>query len=174
MQIDGQANINLLGTMGEGGYPAIDRRFPGSFGSAYMYFVIPKVILFRPEHSRRVFVDEVDFISAPGISPPDVCRPGGRSNNRHYIHGGFPPWAVRKGQNAIYNFYFPFSFMFSFILFLFSLLFFFFGFPFLFFFSEPRLASTKCEVFSFLISYYFIFFGIFWLINFWPDHFFVD
>ena len=77
VQIDGQANINLLGTTGEGGYPAIDRRFPGSFGSAYMYFVVPKVILFRPEHSRRVFVDEVDFISAPGVSPPEVCRRGG-------------------------------------------------------------------------------------------------
>ena len=77
MQIDGQANINLLGTMGEGGYPAIDRRFPGSFGSAYMYFVVPKVILFRPEHSRRVFVNEVDFISAPGVSARDVHRPGG-------------------------------------------------------------------------------------------------
>lgn len=76
-QIDGQANINLVGTTGEGGYPAIDRRFPGSFGSAYMYFVVPKVILFRPEHSRRVFVDQVDFVSAPGVSEPDVRRPGG-------------------------------------------------------------------------------------------------
>ena len=77
VQIDGQANINLVGTMGNEGYPAIDRRFPGSFGSAYMYFVVPNVILFRPEHSRRVFVDKVDFISAPGVSPPEVYRPGG-------------------------------------------------------------------------------------------------
>jgi len=77
VQIDGQANINLVGTTGAGGYPDIDRRFPGSFGSAYMYFVVPKVILFRPEHSRRVFVDQVDFISAPGVSDPDVHRPGG-------------------------------------------------------------------------------------------------
>ncbi len=77
VQIDGQANINLVGTVGEAGYPEIQRRFPGSFGSAYMYFVVPKVILFRPEHSRRVFVDQVDFISAPGVSEPDVHRPGG-------------------------------------------------------------------------------------------------
>lgn len=74
VQIDGQANINLVGT---GDYPALDRRFPGSFGSAYMYFTVPNVILFRPEHSRRVFVEKVDFISAPGVSPPDVQRRGG-------------------------------------------------------------------------------------------------
>ncbi|NKB22170.1 MAG: CoA synthetase [Alphaproteobacteria bacterium] len=74
VQIDGQANINLVGT---GDYPKTDRRFPGSFGSAYMYFVVPKVILFRPEHTRRVFVPEVDFISAPGTSEDGVYRPGG-------------------------------------------------------------------------------------------------
>ena len=73
-QIDGEANINLVGT---GDYPAVDIRFPGSFGSAYMYVVVPKVILFRREHTRRVFVPKVDFISAPGISPPGVYRPGG-------------------------------------------------------------------------------------------------
>ena len=77
VQIDGQANINLIGTIGDGGYPSINRRFPGSFGSAYMYFVVPKVILFRPEHSRRVFVNKVDFISAPGVSSTNVYRPGG-------------------------------------------------------------------------------------------------
>lgn len=74
VQIDGQANLNLVGT---GDYPSVDKRFPGSFGSAHMYFVVPKVILFRPEHSRRVFVPKVDFISAPGVSDPDVRRPGG-------------------------------------------------------------------------------------------------
>ena len=77
VQIDGEANINLVGTTGAGGYPEIERRFPGSFGSAYMYFVVPKVILFRPEHTRRVLVPKVDFISAPGVSDPGVHRPGG-------------------------------------------------------------------------------------------------
>lgn len=74
VQIDGEANINLVGT---GEYPQVDKRFPGSFGSAFMYFTVPKVILFRPEHTRRVFVPKVDFISAPGVSDPDVRRPGG-------------------------------------------------------------------------------------------------
>jgi glutaconate CoA-transferase subunit B len=35
------------------------------------------VILFRAEHSRRVLVPRVDFISAPGVSPAGVYRPGG-------------------------------------------------------------------------------------------------
>ena len=73
-QIDGAANVNLVGT---GPYPNLEARFPGSFGSAFMYFVVPKVILFREAHSRRVFVPRVDFISAPGSSPPEVHRPGG-------------------------------------------------------------------------------------------------
>ena len=73
-EIDGEANINLLGI---GDYPNLTKRFPGSFGSAYVYFVIPKVILFAPEHSRRVLVEKVKFISAPGISPPEIYRPGG-------------------------------------------------------------------------------------------------
>lgn len=73
-QIDGEGNINLVST---GPYPEPDTRFPGSFGSAYLYFSVPRVILFREEHSRRVFVEKVDFISAPGHSPPDIYRPGG-------------------------------------------------------------------------------------------------
>ena len=74
VQIDGAANINLLGL---GPYPDLDKRFNGSFGSAYVYFVIPKIILMAPDHSRRVLVERVDFISAPGTSPPDIHRPGG-------------------------------------------------------------------------------------------------
>ena len=73
-QIDGQANINLTGI---GDYPQQDVRWSGAFGSAYLYFMVPRVILFREEHSRRVFVPKVDFISAPGTSPPEIYRPGG-------------------------------------------------------------------------------------------------
>jgi len=57
-QIDGEANINLVRAEG--------RRFPGSFGSAFMYSVIKKTILFREEHSRRVLVPKVEFVSARG------------------------------------------------------------------------------------------------------------
>ncbi|HZS83012.1 MAG TPA: CoA-transferase [Stellaceae bacterium] len=73
-QIDGAANINLVAI---GDYAAPQVRFPGSFGSAYLYYVVPRVILFRLEHSRRTLVNKVDFISAPGTSPPGVYRPGG-------------------------------------------------------------------------------------------------
>ena len=74
VQIDGSANINLIGT---GPHPTADKRFPGSYGSAYLYFVVPRVILFRIEHTPRTLVRKVDFISAPGTSPPGVYRPGG-------------------------------------------------------------------------------------------------
>jgi glutaconate CoA-transferase subunit B len=67
--IDGEANVNLVESGG--------RRFPGSFGSAFMYFAARRTILFRDEHSRRVLVPQVDFVSAPGASPPGVWRRGG-------------------------------------------------------------------------------------------------
>jgi len=72
-QIDAQANLNLIGT---GDWPGQGVRFPGSFGSAFMYFMTPRTILFREEHSPRVFVERVDNISAPGVSPPGVFRRG--------------------------------------------------------------------------------------------------
>src|SRR5580698_9570672 len=52
-QIDGEGNINLVSV---GDYERPKARFPGSFGSAYLYYVVPKVILFRVEHSRRTLV----------------------------------------------------------------------------------------------------------------------
>jgi glutaconate CoA-transferase subunit B len=73
-QIDGQGNINLVSV---GDYAHPKARFPGSFGSAYLYYVVPKVILFRVEHSRRTLVPKVDFVSAPGGSANNVFRPGG-------------------------------------------------------------------------------------------------
>jgi glutaconate CoA-transferase, subunit B len=73
-QIDGEGNINLVSV---GDYERPKVRFPGSFGSAYLYYVVPRVILFRVEHSRRTLVPKVDFISAPGGSPDNVFRPGG-------------------------------------------------------------------------------------------------
>ena len=72
-QIDGAANINLVGL---GDYPQTDVRWPGSFGSAFMYYLVPRVILFREEHTPRVLVDKVDFVSAPGMSE-GIVRPGG-------------------------------------------------------------------------------------------------
>jgi len=73
-QIDGQGNINLV-SIGDPARPKV--RFPGSFGSGYLYFVVPRVILFRLDHTRRTLVEKVDFISAPGTSASHVHRPGG-------------------------------------------------------------------------------------------------
>lgn len=72
-QIDGRANLNLIGA---GEWPGADARFPGSFGSAFMYLMTPRTILFREEHSPRVLVERVDNISAPGVSEPGVYRRG--------------------------------------------------------------------------------------------------
>lgn len=57
-QIDGSGAINLVQAEG--------RRFPGSFGSAFMYPMVPGTILFREEHSRRTLVPKVEFASARG------------------------------------------------------------------------------------------------------------
>lgn len=73
-QIDGQGSINLVGV---GSEQRTEVRWPGSFGSAYLYFLVPRVILFREEHTRRVMVPKVDFISAPGVSVDAAYRPGG-------------------------------------------------------------------------------------------------
>ena len=74
-QIDGQANVNLVG-LGE--YPNLTKRWPGSHGTPLLYMMIPNIVLSpRGPHDRRTLVSKVDFISAPGISPPEVFRPGG-------------------------------------------------------------------------------------------------
>ncbi len=73
-QIDGAGNINL-NVIGDYARPKV--RFPGAYGSAYLYFMVPRIILFRLEHSRRTLVETVDFVSAPGTSPPNVFRRGG-------------------------------------------------------------------------------------------------
>jgi len=72
-EIDGEANVNLVG-LGE--YPRTNVRWPGSFGSAFLYYLVPRVILFREEHSPRALVERVAFVSAPGVTQ-GVMRNGG-------------------------------------------------------------------------------------------------
>ncbi len=102
-QIDGQANLNLIGT---GDWPGRAARFPGSFGSAFMYMMVPRTILFREEHSVRVLVPRVDHISAPGVSAPGVFRRGtaqalvtGRCVFR-FAEGRFALASVHPGETA--------------------------------------------------------------------------
>jgi glutaconate CoA-transferase, subunit B len=102
-QIDGAGNINLV-SIGDHERPKV--RFPGSFGSGYLYYVVPRVILFRTEHSPRTLVPRVDFVSAPGTSPDNVHRPGGPvaliTNRCHFAFdrasGGFRLVSVHPGH----------------------------------------------------------------------------
>ncbi|MEJ8839879.1 CoA-transferase [Ramlibacter sp. AN1133] len=73
-QIDGNANLNNVGV---GLYPRTQSRFPGSFGTPFIIGMVPRVILYREEHSPRVLVPKVDFVSAAGVTPPHMYRRGG-------------------------------------------------------------------------------------------------
>jgi glutaconate CoA-transferase, subunit B len=103
-EIDGAGNINLIGT---GEWPGQTARFPGSFGSAFMYMLVPRTILFRLEHSPRVLVPRVAHVSAPGISPPGVFRRGhadalvtGRAVFRFSPeHARFTLTSIHPGEN---------------------------------------------------------------------------
>jgi glutaconate CoA-transferase, subunit B len=92
-QIDGRGDINLVG-VGDPARPKV--RFPGSFGSAYLYHLIPRVILFREEHSPRTLVKKVDFVSAAGSSPAGEFRPGGP----HALVTGLCVFAFDKGRGG--------------------------------------------------------------------------
>ena len=52
-------------------------RWPGNFGSPYLYSVVKRVVLVRQEHSLRVMVPKVDYVSAAGTRGPRTPRPGG-------------------------------------------------------------------------------------------------
>ena len=103
-QIDGQANLNMIGT---GEWPGRGVRFPGSYGSAFMYFMTPRTILFREEHTARVMVPRVQHVSAPGVSAPGVFRRGhaqalvtGRCVFRFDPSRGFTLDSVHPGETA--------------------------------------------------------------------------
>ena len=74
IQIDSRGNINLHVI---GDYESPQMRLPGAYGSAMLYYMAHRVILFRTEHTKRTFVEKVDFVTAPGITPAKVHREGG-------------------------------------------------------------------------------------------------
>jgi glutaconate CoA-transferase subunit B len=73
-QIDQFANLNLI-TIGEHDHPTV--RLPGGAGSALLYYLARRVILFRSDHTPRTFVARVDCVTSPGTSPTRVHRQGG-------------------------------------------------------------------------------------------------
>ena len=77
VQIDRRGNYNLHQIGRDPDRPEV--RFPGGYGGGLIYYCARRTILFRTEHTRRSFVESVDFISAAGHTPPDVLRLGGPS-----------------------------------------------------------------------------------------------
>lgn len=73
-QIDAHGNFNLS-VIGDPARPRV--RLPGGRANGVLAFVARRLLLFRTEHSRRVFVPRVDFVTAPGTTPPGVYRLGG-------------------------------------------------------------------------------------------------
>jgi glutaconate CoA-transferase subunit B len=73
-QIDRHGNLNLI-AVGDARNPRT--RFPGGAGAPMLYYQARRVVLFRTDHSPRIFVDRVDHVTSPGSSPPSVARPGG-------------------------------------------------------------------------------------------------
>ena len=77
VQIDRQGNYNLHQLGSDHDRP--DVRFPGGYGGGLIYYAARRTVLFRTEHTRRSFVQRVDYISAAGRTPPEVLRLGGPS-----------------------------------------------------------------------------------------------
>jgi len=73
-QIDRKGNINLtcIGT-----YDAPKVRLPGGAGSAMLYYMTRRVVLFTLAHSPRIFVEKCDFITSAGQTPQYPWRRGG-------------------------------------------------------------------------------------------------
>ena len=75
VQIDRHGNYNLHMLGDDQDLPRV--RFPGGYGGGMIYYAARRTVVFRTEHTRRTLVEEVDFISAAGHTPPEVLRHGG-------------------------------------------------------------------------------------------------
>lgn len=75
-QIDQHGNFNLS-VIGDPTRPKV--RLPGGRANGVLAFVTRRLILFRTDHSPRVFVPRVDFVTAPGLPPPGAYHLGGLS-----------------------------------------------------------------------------------------------
>jgi glutaconate CoA-transferase subunit B len=74
IQFDRHGNFNLHVI---GDYQAPIVRMAGAYGSAMLYYMAHRVILFRDQHTRRIFVEKVDFVTGAGVTPEHVYREGG-------------------------------------------------------------------------------------------------
>lgn len=74
IQVDRRGNFNLHVI---GDYESPSLRMAGAYGSGMLYYMAHRVILFRTEHTRRTFVEKVDFITGAGVTPENFYREGG-------------------------------------------------------------------------------------------------
>ncbi|OZB95371.1 CoA-transferase [Paenibacillus sp. XY044] len=72
-QIDRSGNINLHVI---GDYEAPKVRLPGGAGSAVVYFMCKRILLFKTDHTRKGFPEMLDFVTSVANSGPDVFRRG--------------------------------------------------------------------------------------------------
>lgn len=69
-QIDREGNLNLM-AIGEYGHPRV--RLPGGAGSAMLYYMVKRTVLFKTSHDARGLVERVDHVTSPGYTP-DLSR----------------------------------------------------------------------------------------------------
>jgi len=72
VQFDAEGNFNLH-VIGDANAP--DMRLPGGYGSGLMSYTAGRILFFRTEHTKRTFVEKVDFISGAGKTPASIRRP---------------------------------------------------------------------------------------------------
>lgn len=73
-QIDRRGNLNLTVI---GPYDAPKVRLPGGAGSAMLYYMTRRVVLFTLAHTPRLFVEKCDFVTSAAASPGYAWRRGG-------------------------------------------------------------------------------------------------
>lgn len=73
-QIDRRGNLNLTCI---GDYDAPKVRLPGGAGSAMLYYMTRRVVLFLMSHTPRTLVERCDFVTSAGDTPRYPWRRGG-------------------------------------------------------------------------------------------------
>jgi len=71
IEIDRGGNFNLH-VIGDRDEP--DVLMPGQYGTGLLYYAVPRIQMFRTEHTKRSFPEKVSYISGAGTSPDGVSR----------------------------------------------------------------------------------------------------
>jgi glutaconate CoA-transferase subunit B len=71
IEIDKLANFNLH-AIGDRDAPQV--LMPGQYGTGLLYYAVPRIIMFRAAHTKRIFVERVHYVSGAGTSPEGFFR----------------------------------------------------------------------------------------------------